>query len=146
MCKCSIQLFVKPFIENHFFIILIVLFVRKLGVLNNSLILYWFLLYHLDYQAFSLGTGCKTMKNVIPDSISLCFARGFFIPDSISIRGVVKTRGCVLLSSVGTIGEPRRILTRPGRLRARSGSKLPEANVPLRALEGWVTKDYLLPV
>ena len=44
------------------------------------------------------------------------------------------------------IGEPRRILTRPGRLRVRSGSKLPEANVPLRAFGGWVTKDYLLPV
>ena len=35
----------------------------------------------------------------------------------------------------------------PGRLRARSGSKLPEANVPLRALEGGgVTKDSPLLV
>ena len=42
--------------------------------------------------------------------------------------------------------KPRRILTRPGRLRARSGSKLPEANVPLRAFEGWVKKYYLFPV
>ena len=42
--------------------------------------------------------------------------------------------------------KPQQMLTRPGRLRARSGSKLPEANVPLRAFEGWVTKDYLLPV
>ena len=30
--------------------------------------------------------------------------------------------------------KPRRTLTRPGRLRARSGSKLPEATGPLRAL------------
>ena len=29
----------------------------------------------------------------------------------------------------------RRMLTRPGRLRARSGSKLPAASVPLRALK-----------
>ena len=35
------------------------------------------------------------------------------------------------------------VLTRPGRLRARSGSKLPTANVPLRALGGWGTKDKL---
>ena len=33
-----------------------------------------------------------------------------------------------------------------GRLRARSGSKLPAANVPLRALDGWGAKDDLLPV
>ena len=33
------------------------------------------------------------------------------------------------------IGKPRRILTRLGRLRPRSGSKLPEATGPLRALE-----------
>ena len=32
--------------------------------------------------------------------------------------------------------KPRRMLTRPGRLRAQSGSKLPPANVPLRVLEG----------
>ena len=38
-------------------------------------------------------------------------------------------------------GKPRQSLTRPGRLRARSGSKLPTANVPLRALGGWGTKD-----
>ena len=38
------------------------------------------------------------------------------------------------------MGEPRRMLTRPGRLRARSGSKLPTANVPLRALEDGVQK------
>ena len=37
-------------------------------------------------------------------------------------------------------GKPRQILTRPGRLRARSGSKLPTANVPLRALEDGVQK------
>ena len=36
--------------------------------------------------------------------------------------------------------KPRRILTRPGRLRAWSGSKLPTANVPLRALEDGVQK------
>ena len=42
------------------------------------------------------------------------------------------------------IGEPRRMLTRPGRLRARSGSKLPEANVPLRVLEGWFIREELL--
>ena len=41
-------------------------------------------------------------------------------------------------------GKPRRILTRPGRLRARSGSKLPEANIPLRALEGWVIREDVL--
>ena len=41
--------------------------------------------------------------------------------------------------------EPRRMLTRPGRLRAQSGSKLPTANVPLQALEGWVEeKMYFL--
>ena len=38
------------------------------------------------------------------------------------------------------IGEPRRILTRLGRLRPRSGSKLPTANVPLWALEDGVQK------
>ena len=38
------------------------------------------------------------------------------------------------------------ILTRLGRLRARSGSKLPTANVPLRALDGWGATNYLLPV
>ena len=38
------------------------------------------------------------------------------------------------------------MLTRLGRLRARSGSKLPTANVPLRALGGWGAKDKLLPV
>jgi hypothetical protein len=43
-------------------------------------------------------------------------------------------------------GTPRRMLTRPGRLRARSGSKLPEANVPLRALGGWGTEGELFPV
>ena len=38
------------------------------------------------------------------------------------------------------IGEPRRILTRLGRLRPRRGSKLPTANVPLQALEDGVQK------
>ena len=42
--------------------------------------------------------------------------------------------------------KPRKTLTRPGRLRARSGSKLPAANVPLRALEGWVTRKDVLSV
>ena len=37
-------------------------------------------------------------------------------------------------------GKPRQMLTRPGRLRAQSGSKLPEANVPLRALKEGVQK------
>ena len=35
-------------------------------------------------------------------------------------------------------------LTRLGRLRARSGSKLPTANVPLRALEVWGAKDEFI--
>ena len=37
-------------------------------------------------------------------------------------------------------GKTRQRLTRPGRLRAWSGSKLPEANVPLRALEDSLQK------
>ena len=42
-------------------------------------------------------------------------------------------------------GKPRQMLTRPGRLRARSGSKLPTANVPLRALKDGVQKiNYFL--
>ena len=41
--------------------------------------------------------------------------------------------------------KPQQKLTRPGRLRARSGSKLPEANVPLRALEdGLQERMYFL--
>ena len=31
-------------------------------------------------------------------------------------------------------------------IRDRSGSKLPEANVPLQALEGWVTREDVLSV
>ena len=42
-------------------------------------------------------------------------------------------------------GKPRQNLTRPGRLRAQSGSKLPTANGPLRALEDGVQKmNYFL--
>ena len=37
-------------------------------------------------------------------------------------------------------------LTRLGRLRAWSGSKLPTANVPLRALDGWGAKDDFISV
>ena len=39
-----------------------------------------------------------------------------------------------------------RLLTRLGRLRARSGSKLPTANVPLRALDGRGAKDDFISV
>ena len=42
--------------------------------------------------------------------------------------------------------KPRQMLTRPGRLRARSGSKLPEANVPLWALDGLGAKEDVLSV
>ncbi len=69
-----------------------------------------------------------------------------------SIRGKTKiiSLGEILKGEVlkGEVlkGKPRQNLTRPGRLRARSGSKLPEANVPLRALEGWVTREDVLSV
>ena len=58
-----------------------------------------------------------------------------------SIRGKTKiiSLGEILKGEVlkGEVlkDKPQQKLTRPGRLRARSGSKLPEANVPLRALE-----------
>ena len=59
MCKCSISVFVKPFIENIFPSVFIVLFARKSCFFRNQFIFYWFSLYHFDYQAFSLGTGVK---------------------------------------------------------------------------------------
>ena len=58
-----------------------------------------------------------------------------------SIRGKTKiiSLGEILKGEVqkGEVlkDKPRQMLTRPGRLRARSRSKLPEANVPLQALE-----------
>ena len=61
-----------------------------------------------------------------------------------SIRGKTKiiSLGEILKGEVlkGEVlkDKPQQKLTRPGRLRARSGSKLPTANVPLWALEGWV--------
>ena len=69
-----------------------------------------------------------------------------------SIRGKTKiiSLGEILKGEVlkGEVlkDKPQQMLTRPGRLRARSGSKLPEANVPLRALEGWVTRKDVLSV
>ena len=63
-----------------------------------------------------------------------------------SIRGKTKiiSLGEILKGEVlkGEVlkDKPRQILTRPGRLRARSGSKLPEANVPLQALEDRLEK------
>ena len=44
------------------------------------------------------------------------------------------------------IEKERTYLNTPGRLRARSGSKLPTANVPLRALDGWGAKDGFISV
>ena len=67
-----------------------------------------------------------------------------------SIRGKTKiiSLGEILKGEVlkGEVlkDKPQQMLTRPGRLRARSGSKLPEANVPLRALEGWGANDDLI--
>ena len=63
-----------------------------------------------------------------------------------SIRGKTKiiSLGEILKGEVlkGEVlkDKPQQKLTRPGRLRARSGSKLPEANVPLRALEDRLQK------
>ena len=68
-----------------------------------------------------------------------------------SIRGKTKiiSLGEILKGEVlkGEVlkDKPQQKLTRPGRLRARSGSKLPEANVPLRALEdGLQERMYFL--
>ncbi len=68
-----------------------------------------------------------------------------------SIRGKTKiiSLGEILKGEVlkGEVlkDKPQQMLTRPGRLRARSGSKLPEANVPLRALEdGLQERMYFL--
>ena len=50
-----------------------------------------------------------------------------------------------MLKGEGLKAEPRRMLTRPGRLRARSGSKLPKGTVPLWALEdGLQERMYFL--
>ena len=56
------------------------------------LIFAWFLLYMLDVQAFSLGTGGKIEKKVKPDTYARTNSVVFFSPDTNSIRGVVKNK------------------------------------------------------
>ena len=85
------------------FIIFIVIFLIFQWFPTKVMIFYWFLLYQNYPGWFSLGTGVKTSKKVIPDGFRCRKNQIFFSPDGFSIRGVVKSRVISTESPLATI-------------------------------------------